>query len=167
MISLADALRAAGHTVHAPDLYDGATFATLEAGVAHSEVLGVPTILARGRRATDALAADLVYVGLSLGVLPAQLLAQTRPGARGAVLAHSCVPPETFGDGWRPDVPLQIHITENDPWALPPNGDLAAARALAEGGAELHLYPGDRHLFDDAGTALFTERVLAFVGRMP
>ena len=165
VIALASTLRDAGHSVHAPDLFAGRTFATIEDGVAHAESLGFPTLLERGRRATDALAADLVYVGLSLGVLPAQLLAQTRPGARGAVLAHSCVPPEELGGGWPADVPLQIHMTEDDPLSLPPNGDLAAARAFAEDGAELFLYPGSAHLFDAAATAVFTERVLAFLSR--
>lgn len=163
--ALASTLRDAGHAVHAPDLFDGRTFATVEEGVAHAESIGVPTLLQRGRRVTDALAADLVYVGLSLGVMPAQLLAQTRPGARGAVLAHSCVPPEEFG-GWPSGVPLQIHITEDDPLALPPNGDLEVARAFAADGAELFLYPGTAHLFDTPTTAVFTERVLAFLSRL-
>lgn len=164
--AFAESLRAVGHTVHTPDLFDGRTFATLEDGVAHAGSLGLPTLQERGRRATDALAADLVYVGLSLGVLPAQLLAQTRPGAGGAVLVHSCISPETFGGGWPEGVPLQIHITEHDPWALSPNGDLAAARALAEHGAELYLYPGEGHLFDAATTVQLTDRVLAFLSRL-
>ncbi|MDA0182116.1 dienelactone hydrolase family protein [Solirubrobacter phytolaccae] len=166
VVALADTLRAAGHTVHAPDLYDGHTFGTLDEGVAHAESVGFPTILARGRRVTDPLAVDLVYIGLSLGVLPAQLLAQTRPGARGAVLAHSCVPPEEFGDGWPVGVPLQLHMTEEDPLSLPPNGDLAAARAFADNGAELFLYPGSGHLFDAPTTARFIERVHAFLSRL-
>lgn len=166
VVALAAALRADGHTAHTPDLYAGRTFATLEDGIAHAEEIGVPTILARGRRAVEGLAADPVYLGLSLGVLPAQLLAQTRPGARGAVLAHSCIPPEEFGGGWPADVPLQIHMTEGDPLSLPPNEDLAAARGFAEAGAELFLYPGDGHLFDAATTAVFVERVKAFLSRM-
>lgn len=164
--ALASTLRDAGHTVHAPDLFGGRTFATLEEGVAYAEALGFQTVAERGRRATITLAVDLVYVGLSLGVLPAQLLAQTRPGASGAVLAHSCIAPHEFGSGWPVSVPLQIHMTEQDPWALPPNGDLEAARAFAEAGAELFLYPGRGHLFDAAATTLFVERVLGFLGRM-
>ena len=80
--------------------------------MAHAQAVGVPAILERGRRAVDGFAADLVYVGFSLGVLPAQLLAQTRPGARAAILAHSCVSPTEFGGGWPPEVPLELHLTE-------------------------------------------------------
>jgi dienelactone hydrolase len=159
----ADALRGAGHEVHTPDLYDGATFATLEAGIAHAETIGFPTILERGRRAVGGLGTDLVYVGFSLGVLPAQLLAQTRPGARGAILAHSCVPASEFGDRWPADVRLQLHLTEDDPLSLPPNTDLEAARSLTADGAQLHLYPGTSHLFDEPATERFTERALAFL----
>ena len=96
----------------------------------------------------DGVETDITYVGFSLGVLPAQLLAQTRPGAHAALFAHSCVPPSEFGRGWPDGVPLQLHLTEDDPLALPPNTDLEAARALADGGAELFLYPGTDHLFD-------------------
>ena len=159
----AQALRAHGHQVHTPDLYDGATFATLEEGIAHAESIGFPTILERGRRAVDGIEPGLVYIGFSLGVLPAQLLAQTRPGAHAALFAHSCVPPSEFGRGWPEAVPLQLHLTEHDPLALPPNTDLEAARALAADGAELILYPGTGHLFDTPTMARFTERVLAFL----
>ena len=127
------------------------------------ETIGFPTILERGRRAVAELGTDLVYVGFSLGVLPAQLLAQTRPGAHAAIFAHSCVPPSEFGDRWPADVPVQLHLTEDDPLSLPPNTDLEAARALAATGAELFLYPGDRHLFDAPDTALFTQRALTFL----
>ncbi|HEY6739873.1 MAG TPA: dienelactone hydrolase family protein [Actinopolymorphaceae bacterium] len=165
-------LRSAGHTVHTPDLYDGRTFDTLEAGVAHAERLGFGDLAERGVRAADSLPAELVYAGFSLGVMPAQRLAQTRPGARGALLVHSCVPVAEFGTAWPDDVPVQIHGKENDPWFVD-DGDADAARALVESTdrAELFLYPGDQHLFADASlpsydekaATLLTERVLAFL----
>lgn len=170
-LALADELRAAGHVVHTPDLYDGVTFTTLPDGVGHAESLGFDTILDRGRRAADGLRSDLVYAGLSLGVMPAQLLAQTRPGTRGALLLHGCVPPSELGGAWPDDVPLQLHTMEDDDW-----GDVDVARSSAEAveGAELFLYPGDRHLFTDSGladydegaAALVTERVLDFLERI-
>ena len=170
-VALADELRTAGHVVHAPDLYDGITFTTLADGVGHAEGLGFPTILERGRHAADGLPSDLVYAGLSLGVMPAQLLAQTRPGARGALLLHGCVPPAELGGAWPDGVPVQLHTMEDDDW-----GDVDVARSLADAveGAELFLYPGDRHLFTDRGStdyderasALLTERVLAFLERI-
>jgi dienelactone hydrolase len=164
----ADELRAAGHEVHVPDLFEGRTFAALPDGIAHVQEIGFDTILERGRRAVDGLPAEVVYVGISLGVMPAQLLAQTRPGAHAAVFLQSAVPPAAFGSPWPAGVPAQIHLTERDPEVLPPNGDLEAAEAFAgtEERVELFLYPGDEHLFwnyDDDAAALLKERVLAFV----
>jgi dienelactone hydrolase len=163
----ADTLRAGGHTVHAPDLFDGRAFETIEDGLAHSEELGGPTAMVeRGRAAVASLPAEVVYIGFSLGVLPAQALAQTRPGARGAVLCYSALPLGRWGDNWPaewPDgVPLQVHILDGDE-------DFEIARGLAGTvpGAELFVYPGSEHYFaehDDDAAALLTERVLAFLG---
>lgn len=168
VVAFAEDLRAAGHLVHTPDLYDGRVFATLDGGLAFAEGLGFDTILERGRRAVDPFPADLVYLGFSLGVMPAQLLAQTRPGASGAVLAHAAVDPRAFGGRWPKDVRLQIHIAQDDQLAAE---DLEAARGLERSGAALFLYPGDTHLFadrtladyDEAAAALLLERVLAFL----
>ena len=174
-LAFADDLRAAGHVVHAPDLYDGKTFANLTEGVAYAQQVGFGTLLERGRRAADGLPNDIVYAGFSLGVVPAQMLAQTRAGARGALLCSSCVPTSEFSDSWPEGVPLQIHMMENDEWVVR-DGDLAVARQLAEtvGGAELFLYPGDKHLFadkslsdyDEGAATLLKQRVLGFLGRV-
>jgi dienelactone hydrolase len=172
-VSFADELRAAGHEVHTPDLYDGKTFAELADGMGYVEQVGFGTIIERGRLAADGLPNEIVYAGFSLGAMPAQMLAQTRPGAQGALLLHSCVPPSEFGGPWPQGVPLQIHMMDADEWALPPNEDLEVARQLDETveRAELFLYPGDRHLFadsslpgyDERAAALLTERVLGFL----
>jgi dienelactone hydrolase len=69
--AFADDLRGAGHVVHLPDLYEGHTFATLDEGMAHVEQLGFDTIIERGGAAADGLPDDVVYAGISLGVLPA------------------------------------------------------------------------------------------------
>jgi dienelactone hydrolase len=172
-LSFAERLRAAGHVVHAPDLYGGKTFAVITDGVRHAREVGFDTIIERGRLAAESLANDIAYAGFSLGVLPAQMLAQTRPGARGALLFHGCVRPSEFGGPWPQGVPVQIHMMDADEEALPPNEDLEAARQLDETveSAELFLYPGDRHLFadnslpdyDEHAAALLTERVLRFL----
>ena len=172
-LSFAEELRAAGHVVHAPDLYAGETFAELGDGVHHAEHIGFDTIIERGRLAADGLTTEIVYAGFSLGVLPAQMLAQARPGAKGALLFHSCVPTSEFGCPWPEGVPLQIHLMDADEWALPPNEDLDVARQLAETieTAELFLYPGDRHLFadnsladyDESAATMLTQRVLSFL----
>jgi dienelactone hydrolase len=171
VLSFADELRAAGHVVHAPDLYDGKTFPNLTEGVGYAKEVGFGTIGERGRLAAEGLPNELVYAGFSLGAMPAQELAQTRPGAKGAVLFQSCFPPEEFGGPWPEGVPVQIHIMEEDEWAL--EGDLDAARELdaTVESAQLFLYPGDRHLFtdeslpeyDEAATTLVMQRVTSFL----
>src|SRR5262245_61050136 len=113
-LGFADELRQAGHTVHTPDLYDGRTFATVEEGVDHARELGFGNVLERGVATADDLPSDLVYAGFSLGGMPAQSLAQTRPGAVGALLYHACVPPSEFGGPWPEAVPAQIHFMEDD-----------------------------------------------------
>ena len=173
VVAFAADLRAAGHTVHTPDLFDGRTFPTLEDGMAHVEEVGFGEVLARGTRAVDGLPAALMYAGFSLGVLPAQKLAQTRPGARGALLCYSCVPSSEFG-GWPAGVPVQIHGMDADPIFVG-EGDVDAARALVDEAedAELFLYPGDQHYFadsslpsyDEAATRLLTERALLLLSR--
>lgn len=173
--AFADELRAAGHLVHAPDLYDGKTFAAFDEGIAHAGEVGFDTILERGRLAAEGLPDELVTIGFSLGVMPAQLLAQTRPGARGAVLVAAAVPPSGFGGPWPEGVPLQIHMMADDA-IVRDEGDLDVARELAATieDAELFVYPGDTHLFvdpslpdhDEEAAALLTQRVLAFLGRL-
>src|SRR4051794_18063376 len=127
VLAFADRLRAAGHIVHTPDLFEGRTFPTLEEGVAHAEQVGFGAIVERGTRASDHLSRELVYAGFSLGVLPAQKLAQTRPGARGALFFYSCVPPTEFAPSWPKEVPVQIHAMDADP-IFTQEGDLDAAR---------------------------------------
>ena len=113
--AFADELRAAGHTVHTPDLFDGRTFPTLEEGIAHARTVGFGTILDRGVTAAESLGPDLVYAGFSMGVMPAQKLAQTRQGAQGALFFDSCLPVTEFGDGWPDGVPVQVHGMDADP----------------------------------------------------
>jgi hypothetical protein len=112
------------------------------------------TIIERGRLAAEDLPAELTYASFSLGVLPAPMLAQTRPGARGALLLEACVPASEFGDGWPEDVPVQIHGMDADPF-FAAEGDLDAAREPVQTAkdAELFLYPGNRHLFADSSQA--------------
>ena len=169
--ALADRLRAAGHTVHAPDLFDGRTFATLDEGMSHAKSIGFGALLERGVAEAQSLPAEVVYIGISMGVMPAQQLVQTRAGARGAVFIDACLPAEEFGT-WPEGVPAQIHGMEADP-NFADGGDLDAARALVAStdAVELFLYPGDVHLFSDASlpshdpaaTELMLRRILEFL----
>jgi dienelactone hydrolase len=137
--------------------------------------IGFGEVFERGERAAQGLPGDLVYAGFSLGVVPAQKLAQTRPGARGALLFYSAVPVSEFGEAWPAGVPVQIHGMDADPYFVD-EGDIDAARELVEGAddAELFLYPGDQHYFADstlpsydaAATELLTKRVLDFLARI-
>jgi len=176
VVAFAEELRTAGHTVHTPDLLDGRLFDSIPAGMAYVEELGFDEILQRGTRAAEDLPAGLVYVGFSLGVMPAQLLAQTRPGARGAVLCYSCLPISgewAFGP-WPVGLPVQIHGMDADPIFVD-EGDIDAAREIIATvpDADLFLYPGDQHYFADSSlpsyvpeaAALLTQRVIAFLDR--
>src|SRR5690348_11592911 len=168
--SFADELRRAGHTVHTPDLFDGRRFDTIEEGLSFASEQGFGALAERGVAAAAGIAPDVVYAGFSFGVMPAQHLAQTRPGARGALLLYSCLPVSEFGEAWPEGVPVQVHGKEGDPFFAE---DLEAAQELVAStdGAELFLYPGEEHLFadsslpgyDPAAAALLTERVLAFL----
>jgi dienelactone hydrolase len=173
VVALADRLESAGHTVHLPDVYGGSTFADLDSGLEYAASVGFETLLEQAVAATEGLPADVVYLGVSLGVMPAQQLAQNRAGARAAVLVGSAVPAEAFG-AWPTGLPLQIHGMDADP-VFVGEGDIDAARELvAEAGAELLLYPGEGHLFidnslpdyDETATELFLERTLALLERV-
>jgi len=170
----ADELRQGGHVVHAPDLFDGRTFDSIDEGLAHvREHGGFDEVLARGDSAADGLPNALVYAGFSLGVVPAQKLAQTRPQARGALFFYSCLPVSEFGT-WPAGVPVQIHGMDADPFFME-EGDVDAARELVDStdDAELYLYPGDQHSFadsslpsyDEGATKLLTQRVLTLLER--
>jgi dienelactone hydrolase len=178
VVAFADELRSAGHTVHTPDGFDGRTFESIEEGQAFAKQVGFQEVNDRSVRAAEELPADVVYAGFSLGVMPAQQLAQTRPGAKGALLFHSCVPVTgewAFGP-WPDGVPVQIHGMDHDPF-FADEGDIDAARelvAVVGPSAELFVYPGDQHLFADSSlpsydqeaAALLTQRVLGFLAAL-
>lgn len=165
-------LRRAGHTVHVPDLYEGRTFETLEQGIGYASRTGFGTVLERGIAAAEPLGDEVVYAGFSLGVMPAQRLAQTRAGAKGALLVSACLPVSEFSEAWPAGVPVQVHGMDGDPF-FADEGDLDAARELTAGvdHAELFLYPGKQHLFADsslpsydrAAADLLTRRVIEFL----
>ncbi|WP_037355381.1 dienelactone hydrolase family protein [Amycolatopsis orientalis] len=167
---VADEWRQAGHTVHTPDLFEGRTFASIEDGFAFAREAGFEKLRERGIAEAEALGEELVYAGFSFGVMIAQRLAQTRPGARGALLIDSCLPVTEFGTAWPDGVPVQVHGKENDEFF---EEDLPAARALVGSAAhaELFLYPGDQHLFADSSlpsydpeaAGLLRERLRAFL----
>ncbi len=170
VLDFAESVRRVGHVVHVPDLYDGEVFDSLGEGIVKRDALGMAELGRRATAAVEGLADDLVYAGFSLGCAPAQLLAQTRPGARGALLMHGALPAEAFGTEWPEGAALEVHGMEDDPWF-----DVDVARRLVDDAADgvLHCYPGDKHLFADPGlpdhdpqaAELLTKRALAFFAR--
>ncbi|WP_084099520.1 dienelactone hydrolase family protein [Demequina sp. NBRC 110051] len=171
--TFADSLRAAGHTVAVPDLFDGNSFATIEDGFAWVRSQGFESVRTQGLQAADAMAGPVVYAGLSFGVTMAQRLAQTRPDAAGALLLHSCMPVSEYSESWPAGVPVQIHGMTGDEFF---DEDLPAARALVDAAddAELFEYDGSAHLFTDASlsdydaaaTSLVIERALCLLERV-
>jgi dienelactone hydrolase len=158
-------------------LFDGQTFGSIDEGMAHIKSVGFEALRARGVALADVYPNELVYAGFSFGESIAQQLAQTRPGARGALLFYSCIPITgewAFGP-WPDGVPVQIHGAENDPY-FAGEGDIDAAREIVEkvDDAELFVYPGDQHYFADSSlpsydaeaAALLTKRVLEFLERV-
>jgi dienelactone hydrolase len=164
----AEQLRAGGHTVHTPDVFEGEQPSTVEDGIAHVRSVGDEVLGERVERAVAELPDDVVYAGFSWGAAEAQRLAQTRAGARGALLYESCVAITgewTFGP-WPDGVPVQVHGMDQDPiFAL--EGDLAAARELVEvlgpRLAQLFVYPGDRHLFTDSSLPSYDAEATSLV----
>jgi dienelactone hydrolase len=177
VVALADELRAAGHTVHTPDLYGGRTFDTIEAGAGYSQGEDAPDLDKLADEAVADLPEALVYAGISSGVMQAQRLAQKRSGAAGAILMEACLPisGEWAIGPWPAGVPVQIHGMDADEF-FAGEGDVAAAREIVDqvDGAELFLYPGDKHLFEDSSlssydadaAALLQKRVLEFLARV-
>jgi dienelactone hydrolase len=181
VIAAADRLRAAGHTIHTPDLFDGEVFDDLDEGQRKEEALGYQEIARRAKEAVAELPAGLVFAGFSLGAVHAELLAASRPGALGAVLMHGAVSVEGlrefFGvDRWPEGVPVQVHYAALDPWVeadeevVPLGDDVRGAGAAFEA----HAYPCSGHLFADpalpeydrASSEAMWERVLAFLDRI-
>jgi len=168
VLVFAEDLRSAGHTVYVPDLYNGATFDSVDKGVAHAETIGIDTLLDRAGRAVNNLPERMVYAGFSLGAVPAQMLAQTRPRSHGALLYHGGSPTSRFRVPWPIGVALQLHVMDADEWM-----ELDVAEALRDevADAELFVYAGSKHLFadssledDDADAAqLLLQRTLDFL----
>lgn len=173
IVPFAARLREAGYRVMTPDLFEERTFESIERGVAHAESIGFDEIIRRGVASAARIDGPLVVIGFSLGALPAQQFAQTRPGVIGAVLCHAAVPVSMLGDAWPEGVALPMHFVKDDPWA---REDLLVAQELAASvpGATLfvdagtgHLVADPTHAADDAAIAdRMTGRIIGFRSRL-
>ena len=168
--AFAAALAEGGHTVHTPDLFDGERPATIDEGLALVQAIGDEELDRRTAAAVAGLPSGLVYGGFSFGGATAQGLAQTTPGAGGALLYEACVSlTEDWSFGpWPDGLPVQIHGMDSDPF-FADEGDLEAARELVAivgpQFAELFTYPGDKHLFTDSSLPSYDPEATALVIR--
>jgi dienelactone hydrolase len=181
VLGAAERLRAAGHTVHTPDLFDGEVFDDLDDGMRKEETLGFREVARRTEEAVARLPPGLVFAGFSMGVAYAERLTASRPGALGAVLMHGAVPVEAlieyFGvERWPEGVPVQVHYAADDPWVEVEPEVIPLCDAVRGAGAEFeqYVYPGSGHLFADpdfieydrASSEAMWERVIAFLDRI-
>ncbi|MBB5118522.1 dienelactone hydrolase [Streptomyces eurocidicus] len=149
MHAAAERLRAAGHEVHVPDLYEGRTADTVEDGMAIKDEIGHEELLRRAIVAAAPLSdRGLVYAGFSLGGSVAQNLALGDEKARGLLLLHGTS--DLAEDAAVDELPVQLHVADPDPFE--PHDWLNAwylrmRRAGAE--VEVHRYAGAGHLFTD------------------
>lgn len=168
-------LEAGGHEVHLPDLFEGSTFGSVEEGFAHLRGLDPAEVGRRVDAIVSRLPHDLVYAGFSWGVPRAQLLAQTRPGARGA--GGGAVRVVHPGHGRGRVRPLAERRAGPGPRSrrgrVLPRGP-PCSRGAGPEDAELFVYPTDGHLFcdrslpayDEESARLLTRRTLAFLDRL-
>ena len=181
VFSAAERLRAAGHTIHTPDFFDGEVFDDLEEGMRKEEALGYQEIARRASDSVAGLPEGLVICGFSLGAVHAEALAASRPGALGAVLMAGAVPVEAleeyFGiERWPEGVPVQVHYAEDDPWVEAEEEVVPLGEAVRGAGAafEAHSYPGSKNRWPEPGLPEYDrpsseemwERVLDFLDRI-
>jgi dienelactone hydrolase len=169
----ADRLREAGHIVHTPDLFDGQVFTDNAAAAICLRAIGFEQLIERSQAAVLHLPKHLVYAGFSTGGAFAELLAATRPGARGAILLHAPLLIRDLGwKVWPASVPVQVHFAQGDPLRNQQVIDGFASRVRKCGaGFQQHDYPCNGHLFADpdlpaynaAASTVMWERVIEFL----
>lgn len=176
IIDFADKLRAAEHLVHTPDLYDGEVYSDRNDAVRKIQGLGFDELLARAAAAVENLPHDLAYVGFSNGGACAELLAATRPGARGAILIHAPLMVRDLGwTVWPSKVPVQVHFADKDPIRNQKVIDALNVKVRRSGSTFEQLdYDAPGHLFSDPffpaynanATELMTRNVMEFLQRV-
>ncbi len=171
VLTFAETLREAGHSVHTPGLFGGLTFATTEEGSAFVESQGRTTFVTRVAEVSSLYPSDVVYGGMSFGGACAAQCVLRRPGAKGGFFLYGAIAPSWWGATWPDGVPSQVHVAEHDSWREP---EAEEEYAAAVPGGEIFVYPASGHLFAEVGSddydgpsaALMTERVLEFLSRL-
>lgn len=175
LLDWAERLRALGHTLHTPDLYDGEVFTDRMDAIRKIQEVGWDGLLDRARASVANLPDNVIYAGFSNGGACAELLAATRPGARGAILMHAPLMVRDLGwKDWPSGVPVQVHFAKGDPLRNEAVIESLATRVRAAGASfEEHLYEASGHLFADpampaydaAAAEQMFQRVVEFLAR--
>lgn len=146
----AERLRAAGHQVLTPDLYDGKVFGTVEEGMAYKDEITTDELLRRAVTSVVPLITAgerLVYAGFSLGGALAQNLALGDEQALGLLLLHGT---SDIRDDAATSIPVQLHVAEPDPFESEDWLNAWYLRMLKIGAdVEVHRYRGAGHIFTD------------------
>lgn len=168
----AERLRRAGHDVATPDLFDGATASSIDAGFGLLDEIGWGTVVRRARRALADLPEDTALLGVSMGTGVVSDVWAERPATAAVVLLHAAA---EIPGGARAGLRVQLHAAEPDEFA--PAGRVAALRqAAGDIGVDLEVfrYPGAGHFYTDrelgdhdpAAAELTWRRVLRFLGEI-
>lgn len=146
--SAAERLRAAGHEVHVPDLFEGQVADSVEDGRKIRDEIGNEELLRRAIAAAAPYSEQgLVYAGFSMGGSLAQNLALGDEKARGLLLLHGT---SDLPEGAATDIPVQLHVADPDPFE--PDDWLNAWYLLmrrAGADVEIFRYRGAGHLYTD------------------
>jgi dienelactone hydrolase len=147
-MAAAGRLRAHGHHVVLPDLFEGRTApGDVGSGLALMDRIGWPTIVATARATLDGVGDEAALIGFSMGV---GVIAEVWPDRLGAAAVACLHAPAVVPPGVRRGTPVQLHVATPDRFA-PPDQVLAFETSAARTGAlpSLRRYPGAGHYFTD------------------
>ncbi|MER7174716.1 dienelactone hydrolase family protein [Streptomyces mesophilus] len=142
-------LRAAGHEVQVPDLYDGKTAESVEDAMKIKDEIGKDELLRRAVAASAPYSeSGLVYAGFSLGAALAQNVALADDKARGLLLLHGTS--DIADDASADDLPVQLHVADPDAFE-PEDWQNAWYLRMRRAGADVEVfrYRGAGHLYTD------------------
>jgi dienelactone hydrolase len=149
-------LEVRGHIASAPDLFGGRTAATPHEGFAIMDEIGWDLICSRARLALDRVPPGAVLAGFSMGAGVISTLWPERPGAGAVLLLHGLA---DVPQGVNPQLPVQVHLADPDPFVPPPQLTVWKQNAADAGlSAQVHLYPNAGHFFTDEGLDDFDAR---------
>jgi dienelactone hydrolase len=169
VLAAAADLRAAGHTVVTPDLYELPPVDNLPDGFALAERVGWAAMTEHARAAVAGLPADAYLAGISMGVGMVATLLPERPETAGVLLFSGVAgdPPV------RPGLRFQVHVADPDPEYAPAAEVDGWRQAMTAAGADVevfryadvdhHWFDADLPGYDAAAATLSWQRAAAFL----